>query len=86
MLLAYTFLWSGQHHPQPMGKEYAKHEVDSAIELFLRGDIQEDQQARGSSQVFLCCCCISGHAERLGTMLQQQTRLMTHQLRFIHNH
>lgn len=51
LLLAYTFLWNGQHVPQPMGKDYAQREVDSAIEFFLRGDIQADQKARGSSQV-----------------------------------
>ena len=64
MLLAYTFLWNGQHQPQPMAKEYAKHEVDSAIELFLRGDIQEDQQALGSSQVPFCSYRYSGWPER----------------------
>jgi hypothetical protein len=51
MLLAYCFLWNGHQAPQPVEKDYAKTVVDSAIETFLRGDIQADQVARGSSQV-----------------------------------
>jgi hypothetical protein len=51
MLLAYCFLWNGHQAPQPVDKDYAKTEVDSAIETFLRGDIKADQVARGSSQV-----------------------------------
>jgi hypothetical protein len=51
MLLAYSFLWNGHHAPQPVKSSYVKNEVDSAIELFLRCDIQADQAARGSSQV-----------------------------------
>lgn len=51
MLLAYSFLWNAQSVPRLVPKDYAKKDVDSAIELFLRGDIAADQAARGSSQV-----------------------------------
>lgn len=51
ILLAYAFLWNGQPVPQPLSYERAKTDVDNAIEKFLRGDIQADEKARGSSHV-----------------------------------
>ena len=51
ILLAYAFLWNGLPVPRPISYERAKTDVDSAIEKFLRDDIQADAEAKGSTNV-----------------------------------